>query len=433
MLSAITDREVLMRVVSTTLEQIESGALTAVAEKATLETTEIPVHPNAVANALAAALDWARLDRQLSWKGAALESVEPGTEKIPYIPNNQALALLQSAYDEYMDEQSAAGEGRLEMPFDTADPGWLTVAFEKLKELFRGKHKFIKHTSLTSFRQDLPANAVVALFGDWGTGEPTAQRVMQQIKAANPTHAIHLGDVYYSGTPKEEQKRFLSIIDQFGPSPSACKYFALNSNHEMYSGGYGYFDNILARFGQEASYFSLVNEYWQLIGIDSGYEDHGLQDPQKEWLTAQLQQQGPKSILLSHHQIFSPYESVADKRLPMKTVDLLAKICAWFWGHEHKCIIMGEHLGIKARCIGHAAIPGSVPYGDPQFPDVPIVRVDERRSPDGVNVHGFALLRFFGSRLDVSYIDEFGSEFFAERLDVSGTAATMIRTAEPRE
>jgi hypothetical protein len=122
-----------------------------------------------------------------------------------------------------MEERSAAGEGELEMPFDTADPGWLTVAFEKLKELFRGKHKFIKHTSLTSFQQDLPANAVVALFADWGTGEPTAQRVMQQIKAVNPTHAIHLGDIYYSGMPKEEQKRFLSIIDQFGPSPSTCK------------------------------------------------------------------------------------------------------------------------------------------------------------------------------------------------------------------
>ena len=109
---------------------------------------------------------------------------------------------------------------------------------------------------------------------------------------------------------------------------------------------------------------------------------------------------------------------MADKRLPKKTTDLLTSIYAWFWGHEHKCIIFGDHLGIKAHCIGHAAIPDSVPFGHPQFSDVPILRVDERRSPDGVNVHGFALLRFSGRRLDVSYIDEFGSEFFAERLDV---------------
>src|SRR5215831_10671122 len=144
-------------------------------------------------------------------------------------------------------------------------------------------------------------------------GGPARRRrsaLMRQIRAANPTHAIHLGDVYYSGTPGEVQKRFLSVIDQFGPPPSTCRYLALNSNHEMYSGGYGYFDTTLVRFKQDASYFNLRNENWQLIGIDSGYEDHGLQDPQKEWLAAQLQREGPKSILLSHHQLFSPYESV---------------------------------------------------------------------------------------------------------------------------
>ena len=425
MLSLITNRDVLMRVAAATMEQIENGALDQIA-KTSLESTETPVQPAAVANALAGALDWARLDRQITGTSSALETVDSGGAQIPYIPNNQVLALLQSAYDEYQESKAAKPGGELEMPFDTSDPGWLTVAFQKLKELFRGKHKFAKHTSLTSFRQALPANAVVALFGDWGTGEPTAQRVMQQIKAASPTHAIHLGDVYYSGTPREVQNRFQNVIDRFGPPRSACKYLALNSNHEMYSGGYGYFDGTLPRFSQEASYFCLANEDWQLIGIDSGYEDHGLQDPQKEWLAAQLQRQGTKNVLLSHHQLFSPYESVSDKRLPKKTADLLAKIYAWFWGHEHKCIIMDDHLGIKARCIGHAAIPDPVPYGKPNFPDVPILRVDERRSPDGVNVHGFALLKFAGSRLDDSYIDEFGTVFFAERLDTGGTPAVII-------
>jgi hypothetical protein len=56
--------------------------------------------------------------------------------------------------------------------------------------------------------------------------------------------------------------------------------------------------------------------------------------------------------------------------------------------------------------------------------------VDERRSPDGVNVHGFALLRFAGSRLDVAYIDEFGSEFFRESLGVSGGATMVVSGGE---
>jgi hypothetical protein len=108
----------------------------------------------------------------------------------------------------------------------------------------------------------------VALFSDWGTGEETARRVMRQIKLQNPTHAVHLGDVYYSGTEKEIQRRFLDIIDAEGPSPTTCTYLALNSNHEMYSGGHAYFELTLkTRFQQEASYFNLRNAHWQLIGL----------------------------------------------------------------------------------------------------------------------------------------------------------------------
>jgi hypothetical protein len=79
---------------------------------------------------------------------------------------------------------------------------------------------------------------------------------------------------------------------------------------------------------------------------------------------------------------------------------------------------MGDHMGIKARCIGHGSIPSSVPYGDPLFPDVPVVKVDERAAPDadGTCYHGFALLRFRAGKVDVSYIDEYGGLFFQERF-----------------
>ena len=80
------------------------------------------------------------------------------------------------------------------------------------------------------------------------------------------------------------------------------------------------------------------------------------------------------------------------------------------------CVVMGDHMGIKARCIGHGAMPTRVPFGPPPFPDVPVAMVDERNSPspEGGVIHGFALLRFAGARIDVSYIDEFGNEFFSE-------------------
>src|SRR5262245_17676898 len=328
------------------------------------------VHRDAVTNSLEAALDWARLE---GGGAAALESVSTAE---PYIPNNQTLSLLQAAYEEYLESG-----GTLEMPFDKADPGWEKIAREKLKAASRPK-RFIAHTSQDDFQYELPPDAVVALFADWGTGEPTAQRVMQQIKALNRTHAIHLGDVYFAGTPKECQKRFLDVIEQHGPPRDRCRYFALPGNHDYYSGGYGYFDTILPALQQEASYFNLRNSHWQIIGLDSAYKEYGLHKPQPEWLTAQFDSGSRRSILLTHHQLFSPYDHpVSKSKLLKKTGTLLERICAWFWGHEHRCVIMGQHMGIKAPCIGHGAIPSRVPYGEPLFADVPVVKVDERAAP----------------------------------------------------
>src|SRR5271166_48294 len=269
----ITNREQLLAIAQATLSALHSGATS-------LESVS-DVHPDAVTNALSAALDWARLEKQVS-DLAVKEEAAPQTVE-PYIPSNQILSLLQSAYDEYMESR-----GITEIPFDPSDPGWATIAQEKLKAASRGKHPFIRHSSLTSFRYDLPDNALVALFADWGTGEATAQRVMQQIARRRPTHAIHLGDVYYAGTPKEVKERFLDIIERNGPPKNSCRYFALPGNHDMYSGGYAYFDTILPHFGQQASYFNLRNQNWQLIGLDSGYQEYSLQDPQLDWLTAQL-------------------------------------------------------------------------------------------------------------------------------------------------
>lgn len=366
----------------------------------------------------------ADLDAAMKWatqevlEAPSLESVPPGFTE-PYIPSNATLSLVQSAFDEFVKAQRAAG---LAIPFDPAtDPGFKTIVVEKLKAAKQGPHSFIQHKTTTSLRYDLPNNAVVAMFADWGTGEPTAQRVMDQIKLQDPTHAIHLGDIYYAGTPDEVRSRFLDVIAAHGPSKATCKYFALPGNHDMYSGGYAYFDSILPFCdGQEASYFNLRNDHWQLIGLDSGYNEYGLHDPQSEWLAAQLAAASPKSsIVLSHHQLFSPFDARSQgQALLEKSTPFLGDVYAWFWGHEHHCVVMGDHLGIKARCIGHGAMPTKVPFGPPLFPDVPIVAVDERNSlsPEGGGIHGFALLRFSGPKINVSYIDEFGGVFYSEQF-----------------
>src|SRR6185295_11208924 len=81
-------------------------------------------------------------------------------------------------------------------------------------------------------------DVTLALAGDWGTGNLSSGMIARRIASLRPqaSYTIHLGDVYYSGTPQEEEQRFVASWPV-----GADGAFALNSNHEMYSGGKGYF------------------------------------------------------------------------------------------------------------------------------------------------------------------------------------------------
>lgn len=57
-----------------------------------------------------------------------------------------------------------------------------------------------------------------AFVSDWGTGTPLARNVMRCIADQKPDILIHLGDVYYSGTKKEMQEHFLSIVREYLPA-----------------------------------------------------------------------------------------------------------------------------------------------------------------------------------------------------------------------
>src|SRR5436190_13747129 len=281
--------------------------------------------------------------------GAASLDFEAQQNDDWYVPRNQAVAVFQAAMDEYLAEQGApeappkpgggagaasTGEGELSHTeiaanvfyggsepgsggagamaaalmeqFDNLDPRWASWVWVKAGGWLKGKHKFTTHTSLNDFRFDMNDEATIAVVGDWGGGNAAAQGVADQIKKIAPDHIIHLGDVYYAGTPKETNERFL----KYWPTPKdPGKSFALNSNHEMYGGGYGYFDITLPTFQQPASYFNLANKNWRLIGLDTGYDEHELHAPQAEWLAGQLQDDGRKNILFTHHQLFSAYET----------------------------------------------------------------------------------------------------------------------------
>ena len=143
----------------------------------------------------------------------------------------------------------------------------------------------------------LPSTASVALLGDWGAGLYGAPACAHSIVREGGYHAlVHLGDVYYSGTKREVRKHFLD------PSPRVPNAInrACNSNHEMYSGGEGYFGETLPDFQQPSSTFLIENDHWVLGGLDTAYLAHDLDDDQVEWLDRVVNRlEGRRLVLFS--------------------------------------------------------------------------------------------------------------------------------------
>jgi hypothetical protein len=278
--------------------------------------------------------------------------------------------------------------------------GAKAVAWRKLK----GRHPF--SFSRPVFK--LAEKARLVLVGDWGTGIERAQKVaqmMQRSLAEKPGiqhHVIHLGDIYFSGWPKECQEHFL---DHWPTTPPPALYhWCINGNHDMYCGGQGYFETVLGdgRFAAQkgCSHFCLENEHWQLIGLDTAYQEWTFALDEKTlennpgaqgqiaWAAEQVQRKpNARRILMSHHQPLSAWESV-DKaaKLATEARPLLqdSKLAAWLWGHEHRCAIYepktfasGGKLPFGA-CLGHGGVPcnpTSATKPAPHAADAPVKRV----------------------------------------------------------
>lgn len=198
----------------------------------------------------------------------------------------------------------------------------------------------------------------MAVMGDWGTnlyGAPVSAATIAGIGGYELL--LHLGDVYYSGTPAEVKERFLKPW----PINAGKLSRALNGNHEMYSGGFAYYEDILTHFKQPSSYFAIQNTHWLLVGLDTAQTDHALDDIQTAWLNKVVQNAGGRKVILfSHHQPFSRLDGQGPQ-LQTALASLLQKkaITAWYWGHEHECIIYDRHPGtnLLGRCVGHGGIP----------------------------------------------------------------------------
>jgi hypothetical protein len=299
-----------------------------------------------------------------AYLGDALRAIEDA-ETLPGVmvaPGHQLASLMQSYLAENPEaavriaEQPLPGGG-VEVKYDSGDLlGWSKSVFSWWRRI---RKQPWRRPNPVPEALGTGTTARIALLADWGTGLYGAVRSADAI-AADPRGfdlLLHLGDVYYSGTRREVRDNFLAHWPRV---PGAISR-ALNSNHEMYCGGDGLFNETLPAFGQAATTCALQNDDWLLVGLDSGYDDHDLHGEQAAWLDALLADAADRRVVLfSHHQPYSLLDSQGPK-LVAKLARVLTgrRIFAWYWGHEHRCVLYDPHpvWGLHGRCIGHGGFP----------------------------------------------------------------------------
>lgn len=328
--------------------------------------------------------------------------------------------------------------------YSVCDPRWLeTVEKYLLHVRLQGDkipYRTWKNINDFMFENRLPANARIAIISDWGTGLPPARALLQQVARKRPHIVIHLGDIYYSGTTREMEENFLKVCQDI--LPRGTQLYTIPGNHDLYAGGKPFYD-LLDKINQPASFFGLRNEHWQFLAMDTGLHDSDtftvasnvtyLDEREAQWHQDKLKNNGGrKSVLLSHHQLFTANSStglVNDKPQALNPLlyatfaPYLDKIDLWLWGHEHNLVVFEPYKGLqRGRCVGCSAIPVPQelkPYNTnthlidpPQFNKV---RLGLDKS--GVYNFGYAMIRLDGANGRVDYYDvSRGRPLFSELI-----------------
>ena len=329
--------------------------------------------------------------------------------------------------------QVTALHAQLDTPFGQCDPKWGEVlAVYVASRIAAGQIPYRRYTTLQDFviTDRLPDNATVVLIADWGTGQDAAKALLAKVASHSPDVVIHLGDVYYSGTQSEVQNYFYSIWQQTLKIPRVAwgqkltdfttkpATFHMPGNHDMYAGGAPYY-TVIDMLGQPASYFCLRNDNWQFVAMDTSLHDSdpntvsdatSVDDQEIIWMKDKVNNAGGrKTILLSHHQLFTAFEEIGRQAINQNMLpqvqDILPKLKAWIWGHEHNMVIYKEYQGILGRCIGHGAFPVSntpPPFNAPNA-GVPLEDVNLSVDPTGFYRHGYVLMNINGPNAHLTY------------------------------
>ena len=216
--------------------------------------------------------------------------------------------------------------------------------------------------------------------------------------------------------------------------------WSLNGNHDMYSGGWAYFDHLLAepRFSTQRSPDGKGDELLPAVdtvvgdrrprhGVGSGPAGHGppgrARGPAGATYVTQVAAGlgAKKLLLLSHHQLVSVY-SPGDlgKVLPRKLATVLAdeQVTAWYWGHEHRCMAFEAAGGVRyPRCLGHGGVP-VLAHRRTRRSRRPACGRSVPTSPGAKHWarFGFAVLDFDGPQISVRYRNELGVDTHPETI-----------------
>lgn len=332
--------------------------------------------------------------RRLSYRFAGLWR---GGTRAAFMPHDIYLNYVQSAVETRLAstnlEAMETSRDELFAQFGPDDWRWCKTVVQAALTRLDGKHPF----GVEPDEHEMGDTARIVLFGDWATGTPLAQALAKRVTDAIgddtlavtypdgrevERHVIHLGDVYYCGEPDEYRRRFLTFWPVSSEDPNVHSW-NLNGNHDMYSGGHGYFGLLSSdpeldlpsnafRHQNGTSFFRIFNDHWQIIGLDSAYTDNDLDPRQLErvnqWLGLQPGDKHAlpggrrrRTILLSHHQLGSSRaQASVGPGIREKTEEARKKklIHAWFWGHEHRAFIYDDYLDVKCPvCVGNGGVP----------------------------------------------------------------------------
>ena len=397
------------------------------------------------------------------------DQVEPSSGTVagaaaPYLARDPAVSLVQSAVESALRERGVPDqppgrpglwakiveivEGFLHRGnFGPDDPDWITkIAESMLSHLAKGNHPFNPKPA----EHAIGAAARLVVVGDWGTGLPRAravarymgEEVVDALAKGREAHVIHLGDVYYSGLPEEVQRHVLDLWPVTTTQARAgVTSWSLNGNHDMYSGGYGYYDTLLAdpRFatqhsadGASTSFFRLTAPGWDFVGLDTSWDTDVLtkgaaavlEDPQAEYVAQVARASDRKLVLLSHHQLATVYDhGDIGPVLTAKLGPVLAsgRVTAWWWGHEHRCVGFEATQGVKfPRCIGHGGVPVLQTHTDADKPPAPWAWQPTGYVTSGGQrwaTFGFAVFDLDGDRIQARYRDEQGATIRTEVIE----------------